>query len=54
MIHVTVVKIVSLSVNVALLTQSETRDVILGMEISTLSQQRQQIAEIEKQKNNLN
>ena len=37
------------SVNVASLTQSEIRDVILGMEISTPSQQRQQIAEIEKQ-----
>lgn len=39
----------SLSVNVASLTQSEIRDVILGMEISAPSQQRQQIAEIEKQ-----
>jgi len=37
------------SVNVASLTQSEIRDVILGMEISAPSQQRQQIAEIEKQ-----
>ena len=35
--------------NVASLTQSEIRDVILGMEISAPSQQRQQIAEIEKQ-----
>ena len=33
----------------ASLTQSEIRDVILGMEISAPSQQRQQIAEIEKQ-----
>ena len=39
------------SVNVASLTQSEIRDVILGMEISAPSQQRQQIAEIEKQTN---
>ena len=39
----------SYSVNVASLTQSEIRDVILGMVISTPSQQRQQIAEIEKQ-----
>ena len=38
-----------LSVNVASLTLSEIRDVILGMEISAPSQQRQQIAEIEKQ-----
>ena len=37
------------SVNVASLTLSEIRDVILGMEISTPSQQRQQIAEVEKQ-----
>ena len=49
MIHVTVVNVVSLSVNVASLTQSEIRDVILEMEISAPSQQRQQIAEIEKQ-----
>ncbi|CAF4443146.1 unnamed protein product, partial [Rotaria magnacalcarata] len=35
--------------NVATLTQSEIRDIILGMEISTPSAQRQQIAEIEKQ-----
>ena len=40
---------ISLSVNVASLTQSEIRDIILGMEISAPSQQRQQIAEIEKQ-----
>ena len=33
----------------ASLTQSEIRDIILGMEISAPSQQRQQIAEIEKQ-----
>lgn len=39
----------SSSVNVASLTQSEIRDIILGMEISAPSQQRQQIAEIEKQ-----
>lgn len=38
-----------LSVNVASLTQSEIRDIILGMEISAPSAQRQQIAEIEKQ-----
>ncbi|CAK9297987.1 unnamed protein product [Gordionus sp. m RMFG-2023] len=37
------------NVNVASLTQSEVRDVILGMEISAPSAQRQQIAEIEKQ-----
>jgi len=37
------------NVNVASLTQSEIRDIILGMEISEPSQQRQQIAEIEKQ-----
>jgi pre-mRNA-processing factor 8 len=37
------------NVNVTSLTQSEIRDIILGMEISTPSQQRQQIAEIEKQ-----
>jgi len=36
-------------VNVASLTQSEIRDIILGMEISAPSAQRQQIAEIEKQ-----
>lgn len=33
----------------ASLTQSEIRDIILGMEISAPSAQRQQIAEIEKQ-----
>jgi len=37
------------NVNVQSLTQSEIRDIILGMEISEPSQQRQQIAEIEKQ-----
>jgi len=37
------------NVNVQSLTQSEIRDIILGMEISAPSQQRQQIAEIEKQ-----
>ena len=37
------------SVNVASLTQSEIRDIILGMEIAAPSAQRQQIAEIEKQ-----
>ncbi|KAF1745183.1 hypothetical protein MXB_3066 [Myxobolus squamalis] len=37
------------NVNVASLTQSEIRDIILGMEISAPSQQRQQISEIEKQ-----
>ncbi|KAJ2777092.1 pre-mRNA-splicing factor 8 [Coemansia javaensis] len=37
------------NVNVASLTASEIRDVILGMEIQAPSQQRQQIAEIEKQ-----
>jgi len=37
------------NVNVASLTQSEVRDIILGMEIAAPSQQRQQIAEIEKQ-----
>merc|ERR1712070_1218241 len=37
------------NVNVASLTQSGIRDIILGMEISAPSQQRQQIAEIEKQ-----
>jgi len=41
--------IVYYSVNVASLTQSEIRDIILGMEISAPSAQRQQIAEIEKQ-----
>jgi len=37
------------NVNVASLTQSEIRDIILGAEISPPSMQRQQIAEIEKQ-----
>jgi pre-mRNA-processing factor 8 len=37
------------NVNIASLTQSEIRDIILGMEISAPSAQRQQIAEIEKQ-----
>jgi pre-mRNA-processing factor 8 len=37
------------NVNVSSLTQSEVRDIILGMEIAAPSQQRQQIAEIEKQ-----
>ncbi|KAJ2393526.1 pre-mRNA-splicing factor 8, partial [Coemansia sp. RSA 2611] len=37
------------NVNVASLTSSEIRDIILGMEIQAPSQQRQQIAEIEKQ-----
>ncbi|ORX74619.1 Prp-8-prov protein [Linderina pennispora] len=37
------------NVNVASLTASEIRDIILGMEIQAPSQQRQQIAEIEKQ-----
>ncbi|KAI6185283.1 WD repeat-containing protein 48-like protein [Aphelenchoides besseyi] len=37
------------NVNVGSLTQSEVRDIILGMEISAPSQQRQQIADIEKQ-----
>ena len=37
------------NVNVASLAQSEIRDIILGMEISAPSAQRQQIAEIEKQ-----
>ncbi len=37
------------NVNTASLTQSEIRDIILGMEISAPSAQRQQIAEIEKQ-----
>ena len=36
------------SVNVASLTSSETRDIILGMEIQAPSAQRQQMAEIEK------
>jgi pre-mRNA-processing factor 8 len=37
------------NVNMASLTQSEIRDIILGIEISAPSAQRQQIAEIEKQ-----
>jgi pre-mRNA-processing factor 8 len=37
------------NVNVASLTQSEIRDIILGMEITPPSLQRQQVAEIEKQ-----
>ena len=37
------------NVNVAALTQSEIRDIILGMEIAPLTMQKQQIAEIEKQ-----
>ena len=37
------------NVNVASLTQSEIRDIILGMEMAAPSAQRQQIAEIEKQ-----
>lgn len=37
------------NVNVASLTQSEVRDIILGMEIAPPSLQRQQMAEIEKQ-----
>ena len=43
------IEFVLFSVNVASLTQSEVRDIILGMEISAPSAQRQQIAEIEKQ-----
>lgn len=39
------------NVNVMSLTQSEIRDIILGMEISAPSAQRQQIQEIEKQTN---
>ncbi|CAF4002021.1 unnamed protein product, partial [Rotaria sp. Silwood1] len=35
--------------NIASLTQSEVRDIILGIEISAPSIQRQQIAEIEQQ-----
>jgi hypothetical protein len=42
------------NVNVASLTQSEVRDIILGMEIAPPSLQRQQIAEIEKQVRSLN
>ncbi|ORZ34180.1 PRP8 pre-mRNA processing factor 8 [Catenaria anguillulae PL171] len=40
------------NVNVASLTQSEIRDIILGMEIAAPSLQRQQMAEIEKQAQN--
>lgn len=40
------------NVNTSALTQSEIRDIILGAEITPPSQQRQQIAEIEKQVNN--
>ncbi|KAG7225970.1 hypothetical protein INR49_018571, partial [Caranx melampygus] len=43
------VSFLSLQCECGLLTQSEIRDIILGMEISAPSQQRQQIAEIEKQ-----
>lgn len=39
------------NVNTSALTQSEIRDIILGAEITPPSQQRQQIAEIEKQVN---
>lgn len=39
------------NVNIMSLTQSEIRDIILGMEISAPSAQRQQISEIEKQVN---
>jgi len=42
------------NVNVASLTQSEIRDIILGMEIAPPSIQRQQIADIEKQGADLN
>ena len=38
------------NVNVGALTQSEIRDIILGMEIAPPSLQRQQIAEIEKRR----
>ena len=48
-INYTVFSLCFHSVNVASLTQSEVRDIILGMEISAPSAQRQQIAEIEKQ-----
>lgn len=37
------------NVNIAALTQSEIRDIILGAEISAPSQQREQIAEVERQ-----
>mgnify|MGYP004703764201 FL=1 len=36
------------NVNTSALTQSEIRDIILGAEITPPSQQRQQIAEVEK------
>jgi len=42
------------NVNVASLTQSEIRDIILGMDIAPPSLQRQQIADIEKQGKELN
>jgi len=42
------------NVNVASLTQSEIRDIILGMEIAPPSIQRQQIADIEKQSKEAN
>ncbi len=41
------------NVNTSALTQSEIRDIILGAEITPPSQQRQQIAEIEKQVSSL-
>merc|ERR1712226_1433630 len=37
------------NVNVSALTQTEIRDIIMGAEITPLSQQKQQIADIEKQ-----
>ncbi|MCI25024.1 pre-mRNA-processing-splicing factor 8-like, partial [Trifolium medium] len=42
------------NVNTSALTQSEIRDIILGAEIAPPSQQRQQIAEIEKQAHEAN
>jgi pre-mRNA-processing factor 8 len=42
------------NVNTSALTQSEIRDIILGAEITPPSQQRQQIAEIEKQSHEAN
>ncbi|OIW03863.1 hypothetical protein TanjilG_30139 [Lupinus angustifolius] len=42
------------NVNTSALTQSEIRDIILGAEITPPSQQRQQIAEIEKQAHDTN
>ena len=42
------------NVNVASLTQSEIRDIILGMEIAPPSIQRQQIADLEKQGKEMN